>query len=285
MNLLLTGATGFVGSYILEQLINTGHRITIMKRAGSDTRRINRYLDNITAIEDIRSINNSEVFDCIIHAATSYESENYGGSNIIEANITLPVNLLDYAVKNNCTKFINISTFIAKYEKNPPNRYALTKRHIEEWGAYYSKNFTLSFINVVLHQVYGSGDNNSKFIPWIIDQLKSNVESVNLTEGMQERDFVHVVDVARAINLIVDHKHFNNYEEYEVCSGKTITIKEFVKKIKKITNSSTNLNFGNMAYRDNEIMTLKTDSSKLRGLGWNTSVTFDMGIRKILSEI
>ena len=130
MNILLTGATGFVGSYILAKLIDSGHDVTIIKRVSSNTKRINEFLNNIDVIEDINNMNNSEEFDCIIHAATSYEPENYGGSSILPANINLPVYLLDYAVSNKCNKFINISTFIAKYEPSPPNRYALTKRHI-----------------------------------------------------------------------------------------------------------------------------------------------------------
>ena len=139
MNILLTGATGFVGSYILAQLIKCGHNVTIIKRLNSDTKRIDDFLNVISVIEDYKNMTTSVVFDCIIHAATSYEKNNYVGSEILPANINLPVYLLDYAVNNKCKKFINISTFIAKYKSSAPNRYALTKRHVEEWGAYYSR--------------------------------------------------------------------------------------------------------------------------------------------------
>ena len=285
MNILLTGSTGFVGSYILAKLIKSGYNLTIIKRVGSNTKRIDKFLNNIDVIENLTNIDNSKTFDCIIHAATSYEFENNGGSSILPANINLPVYLLDYAVNNNCSKFLNISTFIAKYESSPPNSYALTKKHVEEWGEYYSSNYPLSFVNVVLHQVYGVGDNPSKFIPWIVNELNSNVKSIDLTKGLQERDFIKVTDVASAVNLIVDHKNNFSYEEYEVCTGNTITIKNFVEIVKKVSNSSTNLNFGNKAYRENEIMKLKSDPSKLKGLGWTPELNLENEMKKMLKEL
>ena len=113
MNILLTGASGFVGSYILANLIESGHNLTIIKRVSSNTKRIDEFLNNIDVIEDHKKMTSSEVFDCIIHAATSYEKNNYAGSEILPANINLPVYLLDYAVSNKCNKFINISTLFS----------------------------------------------------------------------------------------------------------------------------------------------------------------------------
>jgi nucleoside-diphosphate-sugar epimerase len=284
LNILLTGATGFVGSYILAQLIKCGHNVTIIKRFNSDTKRIDDFLNIISVIEDHKKMTSSEVFDCIIHAATSYEKNNYAGSEILPANINLPVYLLDYAVNNKCKKFINISTFIAKYKSSAPNKYALTKRHIEEWGIYYSSKHSLNFVNVVLHQVYGIGDSINKFIPWLVNELKTNVKSIDLTEGMQERDFINVIDVAVAISLIVDQKTDNCYEEYEVCTGNVITIKKFVEIVKNVTNSSTTLNFGSKNYRQNEIMKLKPNPTKLLSLGWSPSLKLENGIEKMLKR-
>ena len=99
---------------------------------------------------------------------------------------------------------------------------------------------------------------------------------------MQERDFINVIDVAAAISLIVDQKTDNCYEEYEVCTGNVITIKKFAEIVKKATNSSTTLNFGSKNYRQNEIMKLKPNPTKLLSLGWSPSLKLENGIEKML---
>ncbi len=284
MNIFLTGATGFVGSHILSKLLHCGHNVTIIKRPNSDTKRIDDYIDQVRIIDNENNINSTLEFDCIVHAATSYENSDYAGSDILSANINLPVYLLDYAVNNKCKKFINISTFIAKYETSPPNRYALTKRHMEEWGMYYCNHYPLNFVNVVLHQVYGTGDSITKFTPWLVNELKTNGKSIELTEGNQERDFINILDVVEAISLIVNHNSGSGYDEYEVCTGNVITIKNFIETVKKITNSTTILNFGSMPYRENEIMTINPDPSKMHNLGWNAKLKLEFGIKMMVAE-
>jgi nucleoside-diphosphate-sugar epimerase len=284
LNIFLTGATGFVGSHILSKLLHCGHNVTIIKRPNSDTKRIDDYIDQVRIIDNENNINSTLEFDCIVHAATSYENSDYAGSDILSANINLPVYLLDYAVNNKCKKFINISTFIAKYETSPPNRYALTKRHVEEWGMYYCDHYPLNFVNVVLHQVYGTGDSITKFTPWLVNELKTNGKSIELTEGNQERDFINILDVVEAISLIVNHNSGSGYDEYEVCTGNVITIKNFIETVKKITNSTTILNFGSMPYRENEIMTINPDPSKMHNLGWNAKLKLEFGIKMMVAE-
>ena len=284
MNVLLTGATGFVGSYILAKLINSGHNVSIIRRKNSNNHRISEFINQVSVFDDVKNIKNSLKFNCIIHCATSYEKGDYAGSEILSSNINLPVYLLDYAIHTNCKKFINISTFIAQYQSTPPNRYALTKRHFEEWGAYYSNHYPLNFVNLALHQVYGVGDSVSKFIPWLVSELKQNVDSIDLTKGDQERDFINVVDVAKAVSLIVDQKNDNVYENYEIRTGRVVKIKFFAELVKKLANSNTKLIFGIKDYRKNEIMTLKVIPSNLNKFGWSPDVELEDGIKQMLNS-
>jgi len=283
MNIFLTGSTGFVGSYILANLIQSGHKLTIYKRPSSDLRRIKQYIKEIKIVDKLEELSEENNIDCIIHAATTYETGNYAGSNLLSSNINLPVYLLDFAINTNCLKFINISTFIAKYASVPPNRYALTKRNFEQWGAFYSNFYSLNFVNVTLHQAYGVDDNPNKFIPWLVSEIKNNAEKIDLTKGEQERDFINVVDVASAVAKIVT-ENGAYYEEYEVGTGNITNLKEFAKLVKKLANSSTKLNFGIKEYRDFEIMKLNTDSTKLKKLGWSPSLSLEEGISQMLDN-
>ena len=283
LNIFLTGATGFVGSYILSELLACSHNVTIIVRANSDTKRINHCYDKLNIVNNEYEILTSELeFDCIIHAATAYEDSNIGASSILASNINLPVYLLDYAVKFKCKKFINISTFVSKHDARPLSTYALTKRHLEEWGDYYCNHYFLNFVNVVLHQVYGVGDSITKFIPWLVHQLKNNVSPIELTEGNQERDFVNVIDVQKAIGLIVDQPYQDSYQEYEVCSGNVTTIREFAQIVKLAANSCSRLDFGAIDYRENEIMTIHSNPSKTFGLGWRPEIDLVSGVEMMI---
>ena len=153
---------------------------------------------------------------------------------------------------------------------------------MEEWGRYYSNHYPLNFVNAILHQVYGPGDSLTKFTPWLINQLKTNVKSIALTEGNQKRDFINIIDVVDAINLIVNHDGENGYDEYEVCTGNPITIRHFAESVKRITNSNTDLNFGFHAYRKNEIMTIDPDPSEMHQLGWKARIPLRDGIEMML---
>ena len=83
MNISLTGATGFIGSYILSQLIKCGHNVTIIKRFNSDTKRIDDFLNVRSVIENYKNMTSSVVFERIIHAATSYEKATMWGGKAI----------------------------------------------------------------------------------------------------------------------------------------------------------------------------------------------------------
>ena len=165
----------------------------------------------------------------------------------------------------------------------PPNRYALTKKTFEQWGAFYSKFYSLNFVNVTLHQAYGVDDNPNKFIPWLVNEIKNNAEKIDLTKGDQERDFINVVDVASAVAKIVA-ENGAYYEEYEVGTGNVTNLKNFAKLVKKLANSTTNLNFGIKQYRDFEIMKLNTNPKKLKKLGWSPSLSLEEGITQMLDN-
>jgi nucleoside-diphosphate-sugar epimerase len=68
-----------------------------------------------------------------------------------------------------------------------------------------------------------------------------------------------------------------------VCTGNVITIKNFIETVKKITNSTTILNFGSMPYRENEIMTINPDPSKMHSLGWHAKLKLEHGIQMMIS--
>lgn len=299
MNILLTGATGFVGSYILDKLINDGHFVCILKRSYSDVRRIERFLGQCTQCNideaTMQYIFERHSFDCIVHCATFYGRSGKECLKNIETNLLFPLQLLMAGAEGGVKYFINTDSFFTKQmdsEKSFDREqymygYTLSKVHFRQWGRMLSKQYGIHFINMQLEHVYGEGDSDNKFVPYIVKECSSNTASVMLSEGSQLRDFIHISDVAEAYRTVISHLGSSinaTYTSYEVGTGKTRSLREFVELIHKALNSTTILNWGKIPMRKGELPESKADITGLAALGWKPRIVEDEDIQHIFNK-
>lgn len=288
MIILLSGATGFLGSYLLKSLIGNGYKIIALKRSTSDTFRINKYLDKVT-LYDIDKVGLSSIFenhkiDIVINTVTNYGRKDTKLSSIIDTNLIFGLKLLEETVSSNVKVMINTDTLL---DRNI-NPYSLSKAQFVDWMQFLSNKQT-RMINIKIEHMYGPKDDENKFIYWLIKQLKQNVEKIDLTSGIQKRDFIYIDDIVNAYKTII-HKidALSNFEQFELGRGKSIEVKFFVEQIvealKTDHNINTKLNFGAIDYRDNENMNMQANIQKLRNLGWEPKVSIKNGIKSIVKE-
>ena len=222
--ILLTGATGFLGSHICEQLVEHGYETVILKRKTSNPWRIDSTLNKIT-VYNIEDIPLSTVFkenniNTVIHTATNYGRKGEKSHEVASANVLFPLKILETSIEFNTDTFINTDTVL--YENL--NYYALTKKHFVDWTKLYSHQIRI--FNLKLEHLYGEKDGSEKFISMVIKSFLNNIERIPLTEGKQLRDFIYVDDVASAYLGIVkiSEKFEKKYTEYSVGSGTPISI-------------------------------------------------------------
>ncbi len=114
---------------------------------------------------------------------------------------------------------------------------------------------------------------------------KSN--SIDLTKGDQQRDFVYYQDVLSAyLHVIKNLDQLKDaFNEFEIGSGQCFPVKEIVNTIKKLTNNTTTqLNFGKVPLRKNEPMKLVADIGKLSILGWCPKTSLEEGLQEMIAE-
>ena len=287
---LVTGATGFLGSHIVKRLLAEGQNVVILKRSFSNANRLAAELSKVKSYDidkmtDFTRVFSEQHIDVIIHTATCYGRHGEAVEQIYNVNLNFPLKLLELALRFNTDIFFNTDTFfntdiiLSKYL----NWYALSKKQFSEIGQQFAGMGKINFIDAKLEHMYGEDDANTKFVTFIIEALQKNIEELKLTAGEQRRDFIYVEDVVEAYwKILASQNEDKKYQQYEVGTGKTISIKDLVLLAKEITKSRTKLLFGAIPYRENEIMDSKANTDLLEKLGWQAKMDIESGIRRIV---
>lgn len=283
-NILLTGATGFLGSSLARHWVNSGHQVSALVRSTTNTARIQDILDDIQLIycssdEDVIGAIVRVAPDYIVHTACSYGRAGESPVEVFDVNVRLGLLLLEgVRLLDKEVAFVNTGTIL-----DPAvGIYAMSKQSFSALGALQVKqaNSGLKFINISLQHMYGPGDDKSKFTAHVISSCLKNVESLKLTSGVQKRDFVFIDDVVSAYDTILSHgRHMADFEDIEVGSGVSVPVREFVELVHSLTASKTLLEFGAVLYRTNEAMLFEADISRMRSFGWVPATSLVEGIK------
>ena len=285
--ILITGGSGFLGSKLVESFVKKGHKVSILKRAGTDLSRIEPFLDKISVydVDELDTLFGRISVDTIIHTATSYGRQGEGLSDVYGTNVLFPLKLIEYAVNSGVRFFINTDTMLPSLT----NAYSLSKANFYQIGKYLSSNRKIKFINLKIEHFYGVGEDRSKFISYVIKQCLSTSASLQLTPGEQLRDFIYIDDVVSAYEAVLAKAKSDDSEiflqEFNVGSGRLISIKDLVKKIRDITGSIIELDFGALPYRENELMATDLNINPLIALGWKPKTCLDGGLKIMVEAI
>ena len=279
--ILITGINGFLGSHLAKRLSSNfqiiGLEYTLDNLFRLENTSFKVYATQNNKWEDVFKENN---IDTIIHTATFYGRNNEELQQIAETNFIMPFHLLDMAIKNKVSLFMNTDTVLNRFV----SPYALTKRQFQEW-LFFRKN-EIKVINLQLEHFYGPGCSPTNFITTMIERLNKNEASIDLTSGEQKRDFIYYEDIIDAFELLINksEKITESYKQFEVGTGKLHSIKEVLLKLKELSGSSSVLNFGAIPFRTNELMVSNTDVSELLKLGWKPKYNIDKGLLKTIKN-
>lgn len=285
---LLTGATGFLGSHLLEALLKQGYSVVILKRSTSNLWRIEhltgQYKSHDVDTQPIEQAFEEQRIDCVIHTACHYGRNGSALGEVVESNLIFGLNVLEASINHQVTSFINTDSLLPR----DLNAYSLSKKQLVDWLNQQSTN--IQVINLKLEHMYGPKDDSTKFIAWLVTQLKQNAPKINLTSGIQKRDFIYIDDVVSAFLCVLQSATgLPSFSEYEVGTGKSIEVKTFVQNLKQVFEqnnglTNTQLNFGAVPYRQGEILEFKVDNQAMRQLGWEPKVSLLQGLEQSLTE-
>jgi nucleoside-diphosphate-sugar epimerase len=287
MRILLTGASGFLGSALARHLFAAGNQVALLLRPSS---RLTRLQDLEDAFDIGRCANDGEVSgfverikpDVVIHTASAYGRQGETILQIADTNIRFGLQILQ-SLKSlgQAVTFINTGTALSP----EVSLYALSKYHFLQWGQTLVTQSAgqLRFVNVLLQHMYGPGDAPSKFTTQVLHACQRNDLELKLTLGEQKRDFIYIDDVVNAYAILSSRvEDFEPFVEVQIGSGIAPTVREFVETVHRLTGSSTKLNFGAIPYRINEAMNCQAELGLMTRLGWKPMYDLESGLKKTI---
>lgn len=292
-DVIITGATGFLGRRVLRALLAVDAKVTIVARSTSVLTpiadllpRLNRICHNTSECAEELSAGRPHA---VLHLATCYGRRGERPSEILEANVALPLRLLELLPTRASTVFINADTFYTASMSLPDGmmHYARTKHQFRELARQLAETRELRLVNMRVHHMYGPGDSEEKFIPFVLRALLERQATLPLTGGSQRRDFIYVDDVVSAVMAIIRARErlSTAAQDVDVGSGESVSVREMVELAKDIVGSDTALRFGELPYRAGEIMDGRADTRRMREFGWQAEVSLRDGLTRSLSEI
>lgn len=281
MNILITGIGGYLGSQLANALI-TEHELAGTVRSGSKLDRIHNQ-DKITFI-DVDKTDWSEkikIFkpDVVINTAAMYGRKGELLSELLYSNIVFPQQMLE-CIEHEAV-FINCGTSLP----NSVSSYAMTKNLFVDIAKEYCKFHSIKFINLRLEHFFGSNDDPTKFTTYVIHQCVANLP-LRLTDGIQKRDFIYIADLISAFKCILGSAYkLKSFENIDVGSGKAIKVREFVELVAAVTATSSEIEFGAVPMRENELMYSCADTSRMHTLGWRCEYSLHRALIESINKI
>lgn len=298
MKVLVTGGAGFIGSHVVDTLLEAGHTVAVVddlstgKQANLDAR-ARFHLADIRDADSLARIFDEEEPEAVSHQAAKANVRESMEKPVLyaEVNVIGSLNVLEEARRRGVKRFIYASTGGAVYGEpqflpvteehpiNPLDPYGASKHHVEHYLHLYHENYKIPYTVLRYPNVYGPRQDpfGEAGVVAIFCRMMLQGEQPTINgDGKQERDFVYVGDVARA-NLLALESDRNGI--YNLGSGRGTDINTLFGKLSEIVLFAAEPKYG--PAKLGEIFKTYIDATKAhQDLGWEPTVALEVGLQK-----
>lgn len=242
-NILITGATGFLGKSIIKKIDKTKYNITLVTR-----RKIPGY--NQIIVKDFFKVKKKQYVEIlkdqaiVLHLAWYAKPRKYFNSkqnykclkgSKLFALACKQASIKKFICIGSCSEYKPSNSIHKPNDKLlPSNIYSKTKINLFRFCSRVFKNNDTKFLWLRIFYIYGEGEPENKLVSYVLSKIKRNKKAI-LSNGNQIKDFIHINRAVDQIIKVIEKKKYEG--AINICSGKGLTVKDFItgiaKKIKK----------------------------------------------------
>lgn len=298
MKILVTGGAGFIGSNIVDALVDLGHDVVVIDNLSTGKKEFVNPKAKFYEI-DITDPKLNEIFEqekpeAVFHLAAQIDLRKSVEEPLFDAqtNILGSINLLESVCKNGVKKIIfsssaaiygNVDVDLIPTKETclarPISPYGIAKLVIEHYLYYYHEVFSLDYVVLRYANVYGPRQNSkgeAGVVSIFIDKILNNEQPMIYGDGKQMRDYVFVDDIVRA-NLAALNS--DKVGIYNIATKKETNVNEIFQTIIKISNSQVP-EVHAPAKKGEQLRSCLDYSLAKEVLGWEPKVYLEEGIQK-----
>lgn len=288
---VITGATGFVGSNLTRYFLEQNKEVHLIVRPQSDVSNFDNNNENLHIFRYDQDIQALITFfkevqpDCVFHLASNFIAEHHTSQidALVQSNITFGLHLIEAMKEAGVKKLINTGTSWQHYNNeayNPVCLYAATKQAFENLIEYYVQAEAFQVITLKLFDTYGETDTRPKLIN-LLHKFADEQTELNMSPGAQMINLVHIDDVCKAFDVayrLLLKKDDRVHLKYAVSSNESYQLKEVIQIFESVTNKKIKVIWGGKPYRKREVMTLWEKGETLPN--WQIKIDLNEGLKK-----
>jgi nucleoside-diphosphate-sugar epimerase len=283
---LLTGASGFVGGHLADDLIASGWEVHAL---GRPSPRFDELGDRRPSVRLHRDPGDTEGLTGIVaaiapsvcfHLASYFVAQHRPAdvAPLIASNVEFPIRLAEALAASGDAVVVNTGTAWQHRDSrpySPVDLYAATKQAFEDVLGFYATNGLRGVVNLKLFDTYGARDARPKLLNLLLQTARSGT-GLELSPGEQLIDLVHVGDVVAAFRRAVEVA-VPGLTSFAVSSGRPVTLRRLVEVVEEQTGRPVPVVWGARPYRPGEMFTPWDAGPTLPG--WAPAIDLGSGIR------
>lgn len=285
---LVTGASGFLGSHLCLRLNEEGADVYAVSRSAHETEagQVHWWRGDLTDVAAVRRILTETRPHVIFHLSGLVTA-------VCGLELVLPtlhsllvstVNILTVAVETGCGRVVLAGSLQEPIpnqdEPTPGSPYAAAKWAGSSYGRMFFKLYGLPVVNLRIFMTYGPGQEVGKLIPYVILSLLRQ-QAPKLSSATWEGDWVYIDDVIRAL-VAAAHVQGIAGTTIELGSGTLVSTRKIVEHLLELTRSRIAPEFGALPDRPLEHVRVADVVQTYRTLGWRPSISLIEGLQRTI---
>ncbi|OFW57720.1 MAG: hypothetical protein A2W01_02530 [Candidatus Solincola sediminis] len=305
MRIVVTGGAGFIGSNLVDALLEAGHEVNVVDNLSTGK------FDNLFRVKDAAKENRFNFFhmdirddslaaafrgkdiDAVIHLAAQIDVRYSVKHPVVDADVNVlgTLNVLEMAAQSGVTRFVNTSSGGCVYGEPdslpvaetagrfPDSPYGVSKNVAEEYIRYYERSRGISSCTLALSNVYGPRQNASGeagVVAIFIGKMLAGEDCAIFGSGEQTRDFVFVEDVVRAYVAALEK---GEGKFINIGTSLQTSINELYKRIAELLDVEPDPQY--LPAREGELDHIALNADKAnRILSWKPELSLDQGLAR-----